>query len=308
MGQIIRKGISYSGGGSGSTVAVSADYTEGTELATVSIDGADTKIYTPEVTSVKLSTEGHTQESMKFGIEDGKYGYYVESEGADTFYPFKSGGGSGGLNPLKCTTTAFNSSAVRVRADGLEPSGNYGFGTSNMLNADGTMSSTYFNPQWNSYTTWEVGMRIKPLNTYNGTRVLCGCAYSGSYYYGPSIELYGSNNIGVGYTHTPNTWTIWFNTPADVIKVGIWNIITLSWDASTSIFNIHVEREDGYIYDKDITEQQFAASNLPWTFGQIAANGNYARNIIFDNNNCYLIGNNKIVLGTYLNNNNMNYS
>lgn len=45
-----------------------------------------------EPDTVKLSTEGYTDKSIRFGItEDGQYGYY--KVGADTVTPFKTGGG-----------------------------------------------------------------------------------------------------------------------------------------------------------------------------------------------------------------------
>lgn len=87
-GTIVRNDIIYSG--EQDKVSYTSDYEKGARIGTLTINGVDNDILCPsEVSEVSLSTEGHTDEVIKFGIEDGKYGYYIESEGADTFYPFK---------------------------------------------------------------------------------------------------------------------------------------------------------------------------------------------------------------------------
>lgn len=131
-GTIIRNEIIYgggdSGGESGSEITISADYTEGKKLATITVDDTITNIFTPgetrEVTlaqynalseeekmngtvyliedapavssnyanGVAMAAAASSEGSniIKFGVNsEGKYGYYPP--GADTLVPFSSG-------------------------------------------------------------------------------------------------------------------------------------------------------------------------------------------------------------------------
>lgn len=116
----------------GSKVSVTPNYTEGTKVATITVDSKDNNVYVPveavELTlaeyealsptekikdityyitdmpatsadlaeGVSFATHGGEENTLRFGYDAEKevYGYYPP--GADTLVPFKSGGGSGG--------------------------------------------------------------------------------------------------------------------------------------------------------------------------------------------------------------------
>lgn len=102
------------------------------------------------INSVKLSTEGHTDGAIRFGItEDGQYGYY--KVGADTVTPFKTGGGE-----TKGLKKNFNCSGkVAFDNDGtmtLEPNG------------DNNIITIPFRPGDRS---WKMETKLNLRNIYN---------------------------------------------------------------------------------------------------------------------------------------------
>lgn len=157
---------------------------------------------------------------------------------------------------------------------------------------------------WNTYTSWEIGVRIYPVTPSREVQVLFGCYYSGLYQYAPSMELYSDGRIGIGHTHKLDTWTTWYNTSEKWVDFDCWNFIRVKYADGT--VTITLENDNGVTKKAEFQESAFPevtnASYRRFAFGQIALNNNCAQYTYFDLDNTYILADGQVIFGRYAHN------
>lgn len=207
-------------------------------------------------------------------------------------------GGESIYHPVQNDNTTFAVSQVRFLRGGISPYSKNGLPCTDQ---NGQLLTSF---AWNTYSSWEIGVRIYPVTTTNATQVLYGCYYSGAYYYAPSMELYSDGRLGVGYTHTSGQWTTWYNTGEKWVDFDCWNFIRVKYADGT--VTITLENDNGVTKKAEFQESAFIevtnASYRQFGFGQVAENNNYAQYTYFDLDNTYILADGQVLFGRYAQN------